>query len=199
MKALNFTILSFFVLMGIGCQPNTGESLWKQINTLEDEKQQLSREVATLKTQNRQLDSQLKTLSGFNSDEYQNVLPTIKKIALTKRTGFVDKNKDGKKEQMAVYIKPYDAYGDAIKSAGSVNVQLWDLEKAPEESMVGQWDISPEEISRMWMGTFMTGYYRILLDPDPSTLKKGRGYTIKVTFTEYISGSVFKQQIVRSL
>ena len=197
MRALKFTVLSFLVLIVIGCRSSVSESLWDQINTLEDEKQQLARETATLKTENRQLNSQIKTLSGFDSGERENVLPTIEKITLTKRTGFVDKNKDGKKEKLAVYIKPYDGAGDVIKSAGSVSVQLWDLEEKPAKSMIGQWDISPEELSQMWMSAFMTGYYRILLDVGQPEPEEGKGYTIEVTFTEYISGKVFKQQVVR--
>jgi len=197
MRALKFTVLSFLVFAVIGCQSSMSESLWDQINTLEGEKQQLSREAETLKAENLQLNSQVKTLSGFDSSERENVLPTIEKITLTKRTGFVDRDKDGKKEKLAVYIKPYDRNFDIIKSAGSVNVQLWDLEEEPAKSMIGQWDISPEEFSRMWMGAFMTGYYRVLSDVDTSKLQEGRGYTIKVTFTEYITGKVFKQQLVR--
>jgi hypothetical protein len=198
MRALKFTVLTFLAITASGCRSSVSESLWDQINTLEDEKQQLSREAETLKSENLQLNSQVKTLSGFDASERQNVLPTIEKITLTKRTGFVDRDKDGKKEKLAVYIKPYDKKFDVIKSAASVSVHLWDLEAEPAKSMIGQWDISPEELSEMWMGAFMTGYYRVLLDVDMAKLEEGKGYTIKVTFTEYITGKVFKQQMVRN-
>ena len=115
-----------------------------------------------------------------------------------KRTGFVDGNKDGKKEKLLVYIKPYDATGDAIKSAGSVDVQLWNLEERPEKAMIGQWAISPEELSQMWINSFITGYYRVSLDVNSPELEKDKGYTVKVTFTEYITGKVFEQQLVRT-
>ena len=49
------------------------------------------------------------------------------------------------------------------------------------------------------MGAFMTDYYRLLLDLEPVAIEAGIEYTIKVTFTDYISGSTLKDQKVVTL
>jgi FtsZ-binding cell division protein ZapB len=199
MKAFSFIVLGVCVLLTCGCDRDLTPSYQKQIAELKEENQQLSKETTGLKEENLKLNEQVETLSGFESGERQKALPTLSKIAIAKRSGFVDKDDDNVKEKLVVYVKPYDSNLDVIKAAGSVTVQLWDLEQTSAKAMLKEWVIAPQELSKMWMGAFMTDYYRLLFDVDPSGLKVGREYTIKVTFTDYISGKVFKEQKVVTL
>ena len=196
MRALNFIVFVFFVLVGSGCDRDLKPSFLKQIETLKEENLQLSHQTAELKEENIQLSGQVETLSGFDSVEREKSLPIIKKIAIAKRSGFVDKNKDAIKEKLVVYLKTYDRNQDVIKAAGSVRVQLWDLDKTSEMAMLKQWDIAPDQLTKLWMGAFMTDYYRLLFDIDPFALRAGAEYTLKVSFTDYISGNVLKEQKV---
>lgn len=196
MRALNFIVLGVFVLVASGCDRDLEPSFLKQIETLKEENLQLSHQTAELKEENIQLSGQVETLSGFDSGEREKSLPIIKKIAIAKRSGFVDKNKDAIKEKLVVYLKTYDRNQDVIKAAGSVRVQLWDLDKTSDMAMLKQWDIAPDQLTKMWMGAFMTDYYRLLFDIDPFALRAGAEYTLKVSFTDYISGNVLKEQKV---
>lgn len=196
MRTLKFIILGVCILLACGCERDLKPSFLEQIATLKEENQQLSKETAGLKEENIQLSGQVETLTGFDSGEREKNLPTIKKITLARRTGFVDKDGDKIKEKLVVYIKPYDSNQDVIKAAGSVKVQLWDLEKASQKAMLKEWVLTAEQLNKMWMGAFMTDYYRLLLDVDTSVLKTGAEYTVKVSFTDYLSGNVLKEQKV---
>ena len=199
MKALSFIILAACVILTCGCSRDLAPSFQKQVTELKEENRQLSKENTGLKEQNLKLSERLETLTAFDSGQRQKSLPTISRITIAKRSGFVDKDDDNVKEKLVVYIKPYDSNQDVIKAAGSVTVQLWDLEKTSANAMLKEWTVAPDEISKMWMGAFMTDYYRLLLDLKPAVIRPGTQYTIKVTFTDYISGSVFKEQKVVTL
>jgi hypothetical protein len=199
MRALTFIILGVCILLACGCDRDLAPSYQKQIAELKSENRQLSKETASLKTENLKLSEQVETLGALDSGQRQKALPTTSKIAITKRSGFVDKNRDGIKEKLVVYLKPYDSNQDIIKAAGSVTVQLWNLEKTSADAMLKEWSIPPEELTKMWMGAFMTDYYRLLLDLKPVVIQAGTEYTIKVSFTDYISGSVLKEQKVVTL
>jgi hypothetical protein len=59
------------------------------------------------------------------------------------------------------------------------------------------WEIGPEELKGLWASTIMTSYFRLtnnvselLMDVTTEEL------TVKVTFTDYITGKVFRKQAV---
>jgi hypothetical protein len=199
MKALNFIVLGACAILACGCDRDLKPSFMEQIAELKEENRQLSHEAAGLKEENLKLSEQVETLGALDSGERQRSLPTTSKIAITKRSGFVDKDADNVKEKLVVYIKPYDSNLDVIKAAGSIKVQLWDLEQSSEKAMLKEWTIAPQQLTKMWMGAFMTGYYRLLLDLEPAVIQAGTEYTIKVSFTDYISGKVLKEQKVVKL
>ena len=199
MKAFSFILLGVCVFLAGGCDRDLAPAYQKQIADLKEQNNQLSKQAEGLKEENLKLTEQVETLGALDSGQRQKALPTLSKIAIAKRSGFVDSNEDNIKEKLVVYIKPYDSNLDAIKAAGSVTVQLWDLEKAPAKAMLKEWVVAPDELSNKWMGALMTDYYRLLFDVDPSELKASADYTIKVTFTDYISGGILKDQKVVTL
>ncbi|NLH16728.1 MAG: hypothetical protein GX455_09120, partial [Phycisphaerae bacterium] len=111
-----------------------------------------------------------------------------------KRTGFLDEDKDGKKESLVVYLKPYDTHGDPIKMAGRVRIELWDLNAATDKAKLAEWDIQPEELSKLWSSTFLTSYYRLKFDVAKLIEGRTKELTVKAEFTDYVSGRVLREQ-----
>ena len=108
---------------------------------------------------------------------------------------FYGQYKDGVKEKLIVYVRPIDRTGDAIKAAGGIGVQLWNLNAGPDEAMLAEWQVKPEEIKTLWSATMMTNYYRLTFDVGGVTSGEEE-LTVKVSFTDYTTGKVLGDQKV---
>ena len=189
-----FCILIFFV---VGCQQaDEGPSLAVQIEELTQEKAQLQEQIEQSKGENKKLKEQLQTLSGLPADVRLENMYRLERIKLGRLSGFFDKDKDDKRETLIVYVTPYDKDGDGIKATGSMNVQLWDLNKPEDESLLGEWDIPPGELKKVWFKTVLAVNYRLTFDISDKVESFDEVLTAKVTFTDYLTGKVFKDQQV---
>jgi hypothetical protein len=95
-----------------GCQ-NTDKrpALTEEINALRREKRDLARQIEKAKLENKDLKKQIQVLSGLPSGVKPESLYRLQSIKITKYTDFYDKDKDGKKEKLIVYIQPIDEDG----------------------------------------------------------------------------------------
>ncbi len=196
--SLALLLLCSWALITAGCEETGGQkpSLNERLYLLEQEKTQLARQVEQSETEKEQLKKQIQVLSDLQPQVEPEDIYNLQRIKITRYTNFYDKDKDGKKEKLIVYIKPLDANGDIIKAAGAVDVQLWDLNKAEGEALLGQWHVKPDELKKLWFATILIINYRLTFDVTGIVDKFDEPLTVKVTFTDYLSGKVFKEQRV---
>jgi len=178
-----------------GCGNESKGSLWDQIEQLGNEKNDLEMKVEYLEKENKELTEQTETLSALSKEVRLEALAYLERIEISKRSGLYDKDDDGVKEKLIVYVKTFDKSGDAIKAPGNIQVQLWDL-NSEEGSRLGQWDIKPVELKELWAGTFMTSYYRLSFDITDKLKGNEKDLTVRVSFTDYITGRVLREQRV---
>ena len=187
------------LLLAAGCETNGGPTPAtpaEQIQALRQEKRQLQNQLEQSKSQNQQLKKQVQVISGLPEDKFEG-LYELKKIKLTRYTNLYDKDKDGRKEKLIVYIQPIDTENNKIKAGGTVDVQLWDLNKKGDEALLGEWHVGPDELKKLWFDTFLFINYRLAFDVADIVENfdsAAGGLTVKVTFTDYLSGKVFKEQ-----
>lgn len=195
---LHFAFCIFiFLILVTGCaSPNGKESLAGQIEQLTQEKTQLQKQIEQSEIENKQLKQQVQVLSGLPEDVKLENLNRLENVKIGRYTGFFDKDKDGKKEKLIVYIQPADEQGDTIKAVGAVDVQLWDLNKTGGEALLGEWKVEPAELKKLWFATLVTINYRLTFDVTDIVESLKEPFTVKVTFTDYLTGKVFKEQKV---
>ncbi len=181
----------------LGCDRGVEKSLFDQVKLLSEEKTELKLEVEKLQGANEELTKQVETLLALGPEVRLEVLGRLESIEISGRSGLYDKDKDedGTKESLVVYVRTIDDAGDAIKAVGSVEVQLWDLE-AENDARLAQWQIRPEELKRLWSSTVMTSYYRLTFDVSELLRNNENELTVKVTFTDYITGNILRKQRV---
>ena len=97
---------------------------------------------------------------------------------------------------MMVYMTPVDKQGDGINATGAANVQLWDLNKPNGEALIGEWDLEPDELKKSWFKTLVAVNYRLAFDISDTVKSFDEQLTARITFTDYLSGKVFKAQRV---
>ena len=195
-QSLKVICLGTSVLLFCGCDRDIGQSFFDDIKTLKEENQTLQYKVDELEKENRQLNEQVDTLSTLKLSDRQKVFPIVEKITLSRRTGFIDRDKDQIKEGLVVYVIPFDKAKDSIKAAGKLSVQLWDLEKSANGAKLYNWEISSAELGELWANAFTSNYYKLDLNINPDKMQIDKQYTLKVKFTDYISGRVFDTQKV---
>ena len=187
-------ILIFFV---VGCQrADEGASLAVQIEELTQEKAQLQEQIEQSKSENEQLKEQLQTLSGLPAEVRLENMYSLESVKLGRLSGFFDKDGDGKRETLIAYVTPVDKEGDGIKATGSMSVQLWDLNKPEDEALLGEWNVPPDELKKVWYKTILAVNYRLTFDISGKVESFEEPLTARVTFTDYLSGKVFKDQQV---
>ena len=200
MRILSFILtgcLLFLIIFTGGCENGKSKSLLQEkIDTLTQEKIKLTSQVEQSETENQQLKKQIHVLSGLPSEVKPKEIYDLQRVKITRLTNFYDKDKDGKKEKLIVYLQPLDADGDIIKAAGSVDVQLWDLNKKNGQAMLGDWHTGPDELKKLWFATIITTNYRLTFDVADKIDSFEEPLTVKVAFTDYLTGKVFEEQKV---
>lgn len=188
-----FAVLAAVVLAGCGGSVN--ESLWGQIKTLGSEKTDLQLKAEQLTKENQQLRQQILTLQAVDPNQRDLALASVDKIVLNSLTGLYDKDGNGTRETLAVYVEPVDATQDRVKAPGRMEVELWHLDaKDPKMARLAQWTVEPGDLKKQWGKTVMSAFYRVSF-PVGDILKGGEtGLDVKVKFTDYFTGKVLEAQ-----
>lgn len=166
----------------------------EQIQTLRREKRELARQFEKSKLENKDLKKQIRVLSGLPPGVKPENLYRLQSIKITKYTNFYDKDKDGKKEKLIVYIQPIDEDGDIIKAVGAVDVRLQDPNKNDDQTLLGQWHVEPNKLKKLWFAGFISANYKLTFDVADKIDKLEEPLTVKVSFTDYLTGNVFNEE-----
>jgi hypothetical protein len=176
---------------GIGSERKKPEEI--KVQQIAREKTELMRDLEQCKAENFQLIEQLKALSAIPNDKRINPYK-LSSVQLARYSNFYDKNDDGKREKLIVYLQPLDQDGDVFKAAGTVDVQLWNLNNLNGQALLGEWKVEQPELHKLWFNGVVTTGYRLTFDAPPSVEPLAEPLTIKITFTDYLTGEVFRDQ-----
>ena len=200
--------LCLLLLLGVlpfagGCQvlPLLFGSPSKANITLRKENQQLQGQVAQLKRQLAAKDAQISGLSERTGTVpvlepgRLDALFTCHAIRVGRLTGGADL--DGAKpghEGFKIYVNTLDQHGDMIKSAGSFVVEAFDL-SGGQPSRLGHWEFPVEKAQENWH-SFLTRYEYVLTCPWQERPPRQPDVTVRVTFTDELTGRKFTEQRV---
>jgi len=197
--AAKLTCFCGFLLIFIGgCGSTNGTSpVAEQITALKQERSELRNQLEEVRAEAERLKGQVESLVGLPEKVEPAKLYDLQSVRIGRFTNFYDKDKDGRKERLIVYVQPVDSYGDAIKAAGAVEVKLWDLDRPQHEALLGQWQVKTSEMKELWFDTFVGANYRLTFEISESVkgVAAAAGpLTVKVAFTDYSTGRIFTEQ-----
>ncbi len=186
--------LATMVLAGCGIGSERKHPAELKVEALQREKAEVAGDLEQCQVENEQLQQQIKAMAALPRDRRENPYK-LTSVRISGLTGFYDKNGDGKREKLLVYLRPIDENGDVVKAAGTVHVQLWNLEDPNSQTLVGQWQVQPAELRKLWVSALVSEY-RIPFDVSPTPELLARPLTVKITFTDYLTGDIFRDQRV---
>ncbi|MBN1973631.1 MAG: hypothetical protein JW787_08320 [Sedimentisphaerales bacterium] len=189
---------SLFLFLSIlsGCNSgNESRQFRAQIDNLTKDNVQLTSQIEQINSENEQLKKQIAVLQKLPDNVKGENLYQLENVKIHNYSSFYDENKDGKLDTLIVRIQPIDKYGDQIKAAGSVEVELWNLNKQENQAQIGKWLVSSEELKKSWNDTLVTNY-RLSFDISGKIDKLVDPLTLKIIFTDYLTGKTFHVQKV---
>jgi len=198
-KAKLSAVIAVFVLaLTAGCEDSANRKISpaKQIEKLQQENKHLKMQIEQSRTEADNLKEQVQVLSGLPEQVRLETLYNLQKVKISRYTNLYDKDRDGRYETLIVYLQPMDENGDVVKAAGAVDVQLWDLNKQQGQALLGQWHVEPGELKKLWFATLITINYRLTFDVAGKIEGAEEDLVVKVNFTDYLTGRIFKEQRV---
>ncbi len=177
-----------------GCRHEVETSLWQQNKALSEEKTELKLAIERLQEENYTLTEQVKTLAGMDRTLRLTGLVAPVAVRVGRYSGFYDKSDRGSANCLMLYLTPLDAQQDAIKAAGTVQAELWDLSADPSVARLASWQVDAEALKTQWAKTVLDSYYRIPLPLDNLAVPAQRELTLRVQFTDYLTGRVLTAQ-----
>lgn len=189
-------VFGLFLVGATGCGPDKALPYLDKIAALEDANADLAKQIEVEKAQKAKLEKRIEVLSGLPADVKGEKLYALEQVKITKLTNLYDKDKDGKKEKLIVYLQPIDKEGDVFKAPGAVDVELWDLEGEAADAKIGDWQVGAEELRKLWFSAIMGANYRLTFDVGGKVKDEAEPLTVKVAFSDLLTGKVFKEQFV---
>ncbi|MCK4623714.1 MAG: hypothetical protein KAV00_00245 [Phycisphaerae bacterium] len=177
-----------------GCAPPpqtpTPATLLRQCR-MENEK--LKTDIQDMQMELLARQKQIQTLQGLGEKRLE-LLFSVTNIKLGKYTAGVNLDDKPGHDGVRIYLTPIDADGHAIKAAGAVKIQLFDLAAKAGENLVSACDFPVDKIAERWSAGFMTYHYRF--ECRWKTPPKHDEITVRVEFTDYLTGKTFTTQKV---
>jgi outer membrane murein-binding lipoprotein Lpp len=188
-------VVGIFALAA-GCtgKPNAANiKLRKENQELAGQVDRLQRERDAARAEAAGLRDQKPSVPTLPADRLQKLF-TAHGITLGKLTGGddFDPAKPGD-DGLKVYATPIDAAGQTIKAAGAFVVEAFDL-AGEGNTRVGRWQFPVEQAPALWNGTLWRYEYVL---PCPFDQRPAHAeLTVKVTFTDELTGRAFTEQRV---
>jgi len=126
-------------------------------------------------------------------------LVQVSRIEFGRFTRAFDRDEDGYDEGIVVYLNTLDREGDRIKSAGQVQLELWDLAEAEGNRKQGQWHFDMTELGNYWLSGPLTYHFKFELDWPEGVQPGNKNLTVKLTFSDALTGKVLEiQQLIEA-
>ena len=170
------------------------EQLRKDLESARAEAKTARQAASEAKSELARKQKRIDTLVSLGPDRLKKLYYTTS-IKLGQYTGGADLDGQAGDDGIKVFLRPIDTNGDTIKAAGSVTVQLYDLARAADKTLIGEYKWSIDEVAKAFSGGFLT-YHFSFTCPWKSGPPKHDEITVRVEFIDYLTGKTLSVQKV---
>jgi len=119
------------------------------------------------------------------------------KISFSRVTGGLDLDGQPGDEGVRVVLIPKDAEGDAVKRAGTVQIDLFDLALVGGDQRIGHWSFTVDQVAHEWVGGFGVDSYSFELKWPGGRLPEHRELTVAARFTTLDGRKLSAQKAIK--
>lgn len=190
-------LLSCLALLTVGCENNAELDLRRQVGKLSDQIAEKNRLIDSQQSAIRKLNQQLQQARGLTDDDLKHIFYP-EKIEIDDLSGGDDYDGKPGDDGVTVYLRPIDRDDDAVKVAGDIRIELYDLQNPSGQKLIGEYVFPLDEVSRLWYGKLST-YHYTLRCPWKNGPPKHPEITIRATFVDFLTQRVITKQVVRTV
>jgi hypothetical protein len=174
-----------------GCAQDPVPEILRQLHDSRDQLAKCNQQSLEMQAQLHQQEQQIATLQQLG-DKRLDKLFRVSKIQVGDRSmGIADGNTTGD-IGVKVYVETLDQYGDTIKAAGDVTVQLYDLAEPPNSNFIGEFAWLVDKMQVNWTEGFMSQFY--IFECKWKSPPRHDQITVRIAFTDYLTGKTFTDQ-----
>jgi len=140
----------------------------------------------------QELTRRLEQARGIKDEDLKKIFRP-EKLVIDGLSGGYDADGQPGDDGIVVYLRPVDAEGDALKIAGDIRIQLYDLAAPPAQNLLGEYFVPVEQSRELWHGKLMTNHYTVRC-PWLRGPPKNPEVTIRATFVDYLTQRVISAQ-----
>jgi hypothetical protein len=182
------------LLAAPGCQSETKFDLQRKLTRLEEQLAKKDNQIAAQQVTIRECYQHLNEARQFTEEDLKKIYYP-EKIEIASLSGGDDYDGQPGDDGVTVYLRPIDRDGDAVKVAGDIRIELYDLANPPEANRIGVYEVSVDQARQLWYGKLATYHYTIRC-PWQHGPPRHDEITIRVTFVDYLTQRVITAQTV---
>ena len=190
-------LAGLLAIVQLGCQAQTQIDLERRVTTLEQQLAERDNQLAARQATIDNLHARMQTVRALTDEDLKRIFYP-EQIVLASLTGGDDYDGQPGDDGITVYLRPIDRAGDALKVAGDIRVELYDLQNPTGQKLIGEYEFPVDQVSQLWYGKFATYHYtlRCPWQNGPPTHDE---ITIRVTFVDYLTQRSMSTQAVRKV
>lgn len=158
----------------------------------QSQNQQLQKDLEQQRAAQMQLQRELEQFRGMPDDRREQLVQ-VAGIEFGRFTDAVDRDKDGFDDGVKVYLVLRDREGDVIKAAGTVDLELWDLDAAENQRRY-QHHFDLKETAGCWLSGMMADHFKFEIPWAKNTPPRHANLTIKLTYTDALTAKSWQIQ-----
>ena len=191
-----FVIFASLGATGCGKPSSANIALRKENKTLRDKVESLERQhhadVASLRAHEGA--GGATTVPSLPQAQLEKLF-TVHGIQFGRLTGPADWDANSPGDDgLKLYVTPTDNAGQPLKAAGSFVVEAFDLAAGDGKTRVGRWEFPLDDAAKNWVG--QATLYTYVLQAPWQSRPEHPDLTLKVTFTDALTGRSFTEQKV---
>ncbi len=153
------------------------------------------RDLAALRETVDAQDEQIQTLAKLGEARLDRLFH-VERIRLGRYTGGIDTDDVPGHDAVKVYLEPVDQHGSVIKAAGDVTIDLFDLPAGG--TRLGTFTFAADSLADYWRSGPLTHHFSFVCPLEAARPSQSE-VTVRVTFTEYLTGKTFTAQTAAPL
>jgi hypothetical protein len=182
------------LLPSSGCQSPTEMGLRQEVRRLNQQITDKDHQLAAQRVTIEQLQTQVTQVRGLTPEDLEKIYYPDE-IEIASLSGGDDYDGQPGDDGVTVYLRPRDRDGDAVKVAGNIRVELYDLANPPDQNLIGVYSVPVGQASQHWYGKLATYHYTIRC-PWQNGPPAHDEITIRATFEDYLTQRMMTAQTV---
>jgi hypothetical protein len=135
----------------------------QDVRELRDELERSEAFTCALQHELRGLKGDLPPVAGEAPTPRPIGVSPVRSLALGRQTGGRSDGSCSGDDALQVHVEPRDPDGHAVKVAGSLAVQVLEINRDGLKKPLSAWELSPEQLRKTWRGGLLSSGYQVML------------------------------------